>query len=198
MLTIIEDSSPFYVNFTHSGVAEIITLCQKELTKIPKVETFLHYKLPIEVSKKILNLIPFSEKIKFQEDRVSLFISAPGYRHYVHIDGASVSLNYGISIVNNECVTNWYSNTDIDSNFKVTPNMPWNRAVIDISEFDKNKQVPIKSFTQKQQEVVLLNTLMYHDFDNSSSKDVRVILTLRPTNKQMQWDEIKNTIQGLE
>jgi hypothetical protein len=198
MLTIIEDCDPFYVNFTHAGVAEIINLCQKELTKIPKVVTFLHHKLPTEVSKKILNLIPFSEKIKFQEDRVSLFISAPGYRHCIHIDGASVSLNYGISIVNDKCVTNWYSNTDINSNFKVTPDMPWNRAVIDISEFDKNKQVPIKSFTQKQQQVVLLNTLMYHDFDNSSSKDDRVILTLRPINKQMPWNEIKNNIQGLE
>jgi len=189
--TIVEDSSPFYVKFTHDGLDKIISICQDELKKVPEVKTFLHHTLSIGVGKKILDLLPLSKKINFQEERVSLFISAPGYKHYVHIDGASVSINYGVSIVDNKCITNWYADNDIVNNFKITPDLPWNRALIEKSEFDKNKQLPVKSFLHKQQEAVIFNSSRYHDFDNSNSKEYRSVLTLRLVNKNITLEDVK-------
>lgn len=192
--TIIEDSSPFYFKFTHDGLEKIISICQEELKKIkefPKVNTFLSHAFSIDVGKKILDLLPLSKKITFQEDRVTLFISAPGYKHYVHIDGAAVSVNYGVSIVDNKCITNWYSNIDIINNFNLTPDLPWNRSLVKRAEFNKSKQLPIKSFLHRQQEAIIFNSLIYHDFDNTNSKEYRSILTLRPMNKNLTLDDIK-------
>ncbi len=189
--TIIEDSSPFYIKFAHDGLDKIIAICNEELKKVPEVKTFSHHTLSINVGKQILDLLPLSKKISFQEERVSLFISAPGYKHYVHIDGALVSVNYGVRVADNACITNWYSDDVIVNNFKVTPDLPWNRALIERSEFDKNKQLPEKSFIHKQQEAIIFNSSKYHDFDNSNSKEYRAILTLRLVNKNITLEDLK-------
>jgi hypothetical protein len=189
--TIIEDSSPFYIKFTHAGHDRIIDISREELKKVSEVKTFLNYTFSIDVGKQILNLFPLSKKISFQQERVSLFISAPGYKHYVHIDGALVSVNYGINIVDNTGITNWYADDDIVNNFRIYPNLPLDRAIIERSAFDKNKQLPVKSFIHKQQEAIIFNSSKYHNFDNSNSKEYRAILTLRTVNRNITFEDLK-------
>jgi hypothetical protein len=176
-----------------------VAICQEELKKIPKPKSFQHYTLPIATGLKIISLIPFSNKFKLTESRASLFISPKKYTHYVHIDWmAPISLNYGIDIPNDMCVTNLYDKKDIEDNFKVTSDIPWNSAKLPIEEFNKNIRLPKKSFIHKQNEVVILNTSIYHNFDNSNSEKDRTILTLRLSNpkKYGNYENIKKIIFG--
>jgi hypothetical protein len=109
---------------------------------------------------------------------------------------APISLNYSIDISNDKCITNLYDTKEIENNFKINSDVPSNLAKISIEDFNKNKKLPIKSFVHKQNEVVLLNTSMYHDFDNSASKEERVILTLRLAKPDCfdNYDNIKKRI----
>jgi len=187
---IIEDSSPFYVKFKHQGLEDIIVICQHELEKISQTNTFAHHALPVDVAEKILDHLPLSKLIDFQKNRVSLFISAPGHRHEIHIDQAPVSINYGVSILDNLCQTNWYADHDIVDNFPVAADHV-SRAFIHKSDFDKNRQLPVKSFIMAQGEAVVFNSNDYHDFDNGRSRHYRCVLTLRLANKNIKFDFLK-------
>lgn len=199
---IIEDSSPYYVKYTHENIDAIVSICRTELEKAPslfrklleeKTIGFSNYTLSNKIGRQILSLIPFSNKIQFKENRVSLFISGPGYKHYVHIDGALTSINYGIDISDNLCVTNWYDSNDIVSNFNITSDS-YNRAIVSKEEFEKNQQLPKYKFTHKQDEAILFNTSIHHNFDNSRSNSNRIILTLRPVNDQILFEDVKKIL----
>jgi len=190
---IIEDHSPFYVKFSHPGQAEIIELCQRELAEQGPVKTFNHYKIPLDRAREILTLLPLSRYIMFNGYRVSLFIVAPGYRHQVHIDQASVSINYGVSIRDDLCVTRWYADRDIEDNLTVHEDDS-SRAIIDHRDFQRCPQQPQKSMTMQQGEAVIFNSSQYHDFDNSRSPHPRCILTLRLYNKNIQFDFLKRAM----
>lgn len=182
MYTIIEDCSPYYIRFTYDNISEIINLVSA--IELPDTSHFLHHKLPLHTAAQVLSLLPFNDTFDFIQHRVSLFATPAGYTHFPHKDGLTtrVSINFGIRILDDKCVTNWYSDADINDNFTPTNNLPYNRALVPCPVFNKNKQVPIKSMTAVQGECVLLNTDLYHDFDNSQSVNSRVILTLRLCN----------------
>lgn len=188
-----QDHSPFYVDFTHPEQADIIALCQRELADQSPVKTFRHHAMPLPRAREILSLLPLSRQIPFIEERVSLFISAPGYRHEVHIDPAPVSINYGIDIRDDLCVTHWYSDRDIEDNLTVYEN-DINRAIINHRDFQRRPQQPQKSLCLAQGQAVIFNSSKYHDFDNSRSPHPRCILTLRPRSRQILFDSMHKLI----
>lgn len=192
---IIEDHSPFYLKFTHPGQAEIIDLCRQELSNITPVEVFRHHKVNLPLAREIIALVPLSRQMVFMEHRVSLFISAPGYRHEVHIDIAPVSINYGIDIQDDLCETRWYSAEDIESNLTVYKN-DINRAIIDHRDFERRPQQPQKSLRMQQGEAVIFNSSKYHAFDNSQSPHRRCILTLRLFNGNTGFDRVTQAMFG--
>jgi hypothetical protein len=177
MLTVIEDCSPYYIRFTHPGIEELVEVCQG---LIPDVDTlskgFTHFRIADRQS--IINLTPVSKLIPLCKERVSLFISKPGLYYRAHKDGlfTRFGINYTIRVLDDKCVTSWYSDADL-VNYKID-NLESNTSRECIG-FDKKKHTPLKSMTARQGEGILFNTEIFHDWDNSNSPNSRVVLTLR-------------------
>jgi hypothetical protein len=140
------------------------------------------FNLPLAHS--ILDSTPLSKDLSLRKDRVSYFVSGPGFYYRAHKDGwpgDRYSLNYTLSVKDEKCVTNWYNDEDLENypiqNYGVAGgNVKNSRECVG---FDKLKHTPIKSMIAKQGECILFNTDIFHDFDNRESENYRVILTLR-------------------
>lgn len=198
--TIIEDCSPYYIRFTHDNIDEIINFCKEELSKVTTTTLFTHHKLDLENSEKLIKLIPMSTELKIIKERVSLFISKPGFYYRPHKDGIDhrISLNYAVEILDTDCVTSWYSDDEL-KNYPLE-GLSWENKSREVKGFIKNKDkhTPVKSMTAKPNECVLFNTDIFHSFDNTKSKNSRTILTLRVHNPGVHYfDDVKKILFGL-
>jgi len=175
---IIEDCSPYYIRFTHRGIDDIVNysnICSNNLTTISK---FTHLKLPEHQSLHMLSLTPIATQMTLMKNRVSLFISKPGLYYRAHKDGLHnrFSINYTIKVLDDECVTNWYSDDDL-KNYPID-NLP-NRSSRECLGFVRGNHIPLKTMIAKQNECILFNTEIFHDWDNTTSQNERIVLTLR-------------------
>ena len=196
-MEIIEDCSPYYIRFTHDGINDLVDLCQSyvtaELLEKNKDEDFFNHKLPLNQSEKVLSLLPFLDKIKLIKERVSLFVTKPGYYYRAHKDGPNhrCSLNYTIIVMDNKCVTSWYSD-DILNDYTIDSTHKDSRECLG---FVKENQTPIKSMIAKPNEAILFNTEIFHDWDNTNSENYRVVLTLRSQNPgEVYFNDVKNIL----
>jgi hypothetical protein len=175
---IIEDCSPYYIRFTHIGIDNIIDYINNYTNGIKTTSEFTHRKLPKYESLHVLSLTPISTQIPLVENRVSLFISKPGLYYRAHKDGLNnrFSINYVTKVLDNNCVTNWYSDEDLKD-------YPIDNTVNNLSReclgFVKENHIPLKSMIAKQNECILFNTEIFHDWDNTTSQNERIVLTLR-------------------
>lgn len=178
--TIIEDCSPYYIRFTHDGINTVIQECIDAIRDVKFIKGFTHHILSAELANAVLNATPLSKIFELKKYRVSLFVTNPGYYYSAHKDGPDcrVSLNYTVSILDDKCVTSWYSDADL-AEYKLDPRYINSREV---EGFDKSNHIPTCSMTAKPNEFVLFNTELYHDFDNSNSTNQRIVLTLRLKN----------------
>lgn len=186
--TIIEDCSPYYIRYTFDGLEELLSLCRSYQLPPRNNIGFQHLKMVPTWSKKILDLTPVSKQMPINEHRVSLFLTEPGFYYGAHKDGQDhrFSLNFTSMVLDDRCLTSWYtdeelaglevSTTELPSMGLKNPRPNQSREVLN---WVKSKHTPIKSMTAKQDEAILFNTDMFHDFDNSSSSNRRVVLTLR-------------------
>lgn len=182
---IIEDCSPFYIRYRHPGIEKIInTSLQAKKTFIDpkeKKQSFIHYRLPLDIAATILMCAYKAKELNFIEQRVSLFVTQPGYYYRPHKDGLAipVGINYNIDIQDEKCVTSWYS----DETFKDRPIDTLNGVSREIGDFDRRSEInlhtPLKSMIAKPGEAVLFNTNYYHSVNNIESRCERTILTLR-------------------
>jgi hypothetical protein len=196
VLSIIEDCSPYYIRFTHDGIQEIINTCLSFITDGSFIKPFTHHRFNIDEANTVLNMLPFSKEIELNQNRASLFVSQPGIYYRAHKDGLTnrFSINYTIKILDDKCVTSWYSDEDL-AEYKID-NLPTNtsRECID---FDKRKHIALKSMTAKPNECILFNTDIFHDFDNRNSTHERIILTLRAKQPgEMYFEDIKKILFG--
>lgn len=189
-LKIIEDSSPFYIRFSFENVDKIIHLCKLFTDK--KIDGFEHYKLNQYISKKIISMLPFSKYFEWEIDRVSLFITDPGYYYRAHKDGKnnSISFNIPIEINDNLCITSWYD--DSVRNYYHLDD--YSKSSRELVGFNKNLHTPIKTMTAKTNECILFNTEIFYDWDNRLSTNRRIVLTLRILDKTVDFDSIKKII----
>lgn len=191
---IIEDCSPYYIRFTHEGIDEIIKECLSIVKNNVYSKGFTHHALEENLAEKLLDKIPISKLLSINKSRVSFFITNPGYYYRAHKDGLDhrFSINYTIEILDDKCVTSWYSDSDLEKypidNLKhIEYYKDKNKFVYDngcsreADGFIKENHIPLKSMTAKSNEVILFNTDIFHDFDNSKSKNQRIVLTLRAT-----------------
>lgn len=197
MYTIIEDCSPFYIRFTYPGIEKLINKCKEIVQSNEYTLFFTHHRQDILVGIDILNMCPIAQELQLQKERVSLFVTQPGYYHRPHKDGYNhrISINFTITISDKNCVTSWYSDEDLkdypmdDVMFNFLKN---SREVVG---FDKTKHTPLKSTTFKEGECILFNTDIFHDFDNSKSNNQRVILTLRAENPEnIYFDDVRKLL----
>ena len=197
--SIIEDCSPYYIRYTHDGIQDILDYCN---VLTPDIKTlakdFTHYRLqPIE-SKKMLELVPSDSLPPLASDRVSLFISKPRMEYRAHKDGLvdHISINYTSRILDNKCITSWYSDADL-SIYKIDTKHYGSRECVG---FDKSKHTPVKSMIAQPNEAILFNTEIFHNWDNSLSNNERVVLTLRPTlsvRREIYFDTMKKIMFGI-
>lgn len=176
---IIEDCSPYYIRFTHDGLQEIIDYCNSNLPRFNlDSRTFIHYKFPKEQSEHLLSLIPMADQMPLRKHRVSLFITKPGRYYQAHKDGLfdRFSINYTVQINDDKCITSWYSDNECENYEIVAPLQNKSR---ECNGFLKENHTPEKSMIAKQNECILFNTEIFHDFDNRESKSTRIVLTLR-------------------
>lgn len=197
--TIIEDCSPYYIRFKHDGLDDVINFCKQTAPDVSHSDkTFVHHKLSLDDTATLLSLVPMhsSGELDFKTERVSLFLTSGGRYYRAHKDGLDnrVSINYTVSILDDKCVTSWYSDDDL----KEYPidNLP-TRTSRECSGFVKENHTPVKSMIAKQNECILFNTELFHDFDNRHSTNLRIVLTLRLKNQaNIFFDDVKEILFG--
>jgi len=185
LLNLIEDCSPYYIRFTFNTIPDIIDICNDALEK----DTFAHHKwlkLNTERVEKILSLIPFASDVNLNSDRALLFKEYPGGGSPIHKDAHDhkTSFNIGIKILDDKCITTWWSDEDMSEyaiDWKDIPgfksrNLLKNNNPVMAPGINKK---PIKQTVFKQGEFVLFNTDIYHTWDNSQSDNIRINLTMR-------------------
>lgn len=181
MIEIIEDASPYFVRLKHPGLEDVIDKCLFYIKEQKFGDKgFTHYRFSVEQARDILATIPFKDAFVFSIKRVSLFVTAPGHYYRAHKDGFDhrFSVNYTVKILDDKCVTSWYSDKDLE---EYDIESPLNKASgsRECEGFEKSKYQPIKTMTAKPGECILFNTDIFHDFDNSQSANQRIVLTLR-------------------
>jgi len=194
---IIEDCSPFYIRFTHPGIEQVINYCNIHTPQLREMaRPFVHHVLPIVNASKILEMTPLSKQLSLILGRVSLFMSKPGLYYRAHKDGLKcrISLNYTTQILDDKCITSWYSDDDLKNYLIDTLNRVSRQCV----GFKKNLHLPIKTMTAKPNECILFNTDIFHDWDNTQSDNYRVVLTLHLTNPgDVYFDDVKKLLFNL-
>jgi hypothetical protein len=203
--TIIEDCSPYYIRFTHDGINDLVKYCQSllstEVLQTPVNEfqhkhyvgNFKNLKLTMEQSKKILDILLPAKQLNFIKERVSLFITKPGFYYRAHKDGKNhrCSLNYTIQILDDKCVTSWYNDKDL-KDYNMDPLHLNSRECLG---FVKENHNPVKTMVAQPNEAILFNTEIFHDWDNTNSENYRVVLTLRSQNPgDFYFDDVKKLL----
>jgi hypothetical protein len=145
---IIEDCSPYYIRYTHEGISDIIDYCN-ECTPKFNTHPFVHHMLPEEKATKMLSLIPASKQLELMNNRVSLFISKPGLHYRAHKDGMDhrFSINYVSKVLDDKCITSWYSDDDLKDN---PIDKLLKKASRECVGFVKENHTPLKSMIAKQ------------------------------------------------
>lgn len=199
---IINDHSPYYITFTYSGFQDVVDYCRKfkplwdlQRLKLPMT----HIALPKSIGEDIIKKSNLPKELEFEENRVSLFITVPGGYYRPHKDGGTVraGINFPIQILDNECVTQWYSDEDmkhwpIDVDLE---KIEQSRENLLFDYTDKESLTPLKKISFQEGECILFNTDIFHDFDNTKSKYTRVILTLRLKNySDVYFDDFKKIL----
>ena len=182
MYTIIEDCSPYYIRFKFDGMDKIIDICRAELVNVERDQKFQAIDLSRDARLEILDLLPIAKDINLIKQRVSFFITPAGWKHIAHKDGYNhrVSINIPVQILDDECITKWYTDDEL-ANYELEVMDPkLNKAMRNLPTCNTDSHSSIQSFVMRQDECVLFNTDVWHDFDNRNSTHERVILTLRP------------------
>jgi hypothetical protein len=185
---IIEDCSPYFIRYKHTGSDEVIAMCKEKKSSyvdlLPRKLKFINYRLPELVGTEILNNVYGAKELSLNTKRVSLFVTQPQHYYRPHRDGLAVpmGINYNVDIADDKCVTSWYDTNAFIG--RPIDNLPSNssREIADYNRrLEKDTIRPVKSMTAKQGEVILFNTDLFHEVDNTNSPNERTILTLRST-----------------
>jgi hypothetical protein len=185
---IIEDCSPYFIRYKHTGSDEVIAMCKEKKSSyvdlLPRKLKFINYRLPELVGTEILNNVYGANELSLNTKRVSLFVTQPQHYYRPHRDGLAVpmGINYNVDIADDKCVTSWYDTNAFIG--RPIDNLPSNssREIADYNRrLEKDTIRPVKSMTAEQGEVILFNTDLFHEVDNTNSPNERTILTLRST-----------------
>lgn len=217
-MKIIADESPHYIEFDDEGIQKVQELLKTEIdakiyrpyiihdAKIEKyrttteiIRTATHSEVPkpftyeAKLGKRIIDLFPSLKCLKLTPIRVSLFISSPFTTYPPHRDGLSTpfGINIPISILDDGCVTSWYSDEQVKDcevvKLKISP--------VEIKNFDYQKHKPEKSFSMKPNLGVLFNVRQFHGFINNSP-NIRAILTMRNYDKDFTFGKAARLLLG--
>jgi hypothetical protein len=157
-----------------------------------------HWALPRSIGQSVLRKAQLPP-LDYLENRVSLFITKPGGYYRPHKDAGDhrISINYPIQILDQNCCTQWYSDEQL-AGWPIDPDMVkagMSRESMDFQHPDKARLIPSKSVCFQEGSCILFNTDIFHDFDNSQSEHVRVVLTIRLRDAgEMYFDDFKRIL----
>jgi hypothetical protein len=202
---IIEDCRPYYIRYTFDGLDRLIETCKSKIEFPDNELKFNRVNIDFDLADEIINFIPYKDKIQFNKQLAALYVSQPGLYYGAHKDGLAckVSYNFAISINDDKCVTSWYDEEEFNQ-YKVVndyiPAIDYKLKKLtsrEIIGFDKSKHTPVKTMTLNPNEAVLINTDIWHDWDNTQSNNERIVLTIRPIDPTLVTiEEAKNIIFG--
>ena len=190
--TIIEDCSPYYIRFTHAKIEDVIQRALHALAGVSLRKEnsnifpqnlhsgFNHHKPTQDLCDFIHASVPINHELDLNPHRAAMFITEPRYYYRAHKDLDNLySVNYHIQVLDQKCVTSWYSEDDCQQ-YKIDPLLT--KVSRDCKGFDKSKHTALKTMIAKQGECCLFNTDIWHDWDNSKSENFRIVMTLRDRN----------------
>ena len=177
-IEILEDCYPYYVRFTHEGIEELISASAEVVKDKKFFFKFSHNRFNRDDAERMLECCPLKDYFNLDVNRVSMFVSQPGLYYRAHKDGMNhrFSINYTVKILDEKCVTSWYSDEDLA---RYSIDNLQNSNSRECIGFNKSKHTPIKTMVAKPGECVLFNTDIFHDWDNSESENERMVLTFR-------------------
>lgn len=183
-MKLIEDCSPYYIRFHFDEITDIIDICNEALLDDNEQHNFKKQNLKFlkiteEKSNKIISLLPFSKDLKLTPHRMLLFITEPTGFSNIHKDSLDhrVSFNISVKVLDNKCKTNWWLDKDVSHLEKQIIDNPIMKSRNLIG--DASGIIPSKSTSFIEGEFLLINTDIYHNYDNSDSDNQRIILTMR-------------------
>jgi len=185
MYTIIEDNSPYYIKFNMPNAKEIASICSDTCNR-----NFNRYFESVALQQsdaiQIINLIPEFKNLKLLSQRLNLFISKPGLYSPPHKDGANMQfgINIPVEIADENCITNWYTDQSLSEyKYYTGPDhlLAKVRQVRQVHGYQVDDVTPAASTIMKPNECLLFNVNHFHDWDNRTSSNRRIVLTLRPS-----------------
>jgi hypothetical protein len=211
MYKIIKDCSPYYITFTHDGFDDVVSYAKDiidqklyrelDVSTVPSCKTAMEtiptyrtrfFLLEQEMQTQLLNLTPASQSLNLDPKSLKYFCSSPGLIHPIHKDNpktkpARYSLNYPVKILDAKCVTSWYSDLGI------VPNDGSRIGKI----IDPEAIQVLESMVLQANEAILLNTEIYHDWNNSKSTNERIVLTMRDHSPDVFFEDAKKMLFNL-
>lgn len=199
MFKIIENCSPYYIRFTHHNLDEVIKRSRCAVSDVNFTKQFTHHRLLPNQVEYIKEVCPLFNIFDLNSIRVSMFVSQPGLYYRAHKDGLNhrFSLNYTVKILDDKCVTSWYSDQEL-SHYPID-NLP-TRSSRECVGFIKENHTPLKTMVAQPDECILFNTELFHDWDNRASYNERMVLTLRLASyadADANFDNARNIILNL-
>jgi len=188
----LDNCSPYYVSFSHESLDDIVRLATSlETREWHRNRIFSKEVLPPHITEQILNYVPYARELGLTTTRAAIFISQPGFYYRAHKDGlrCGFGINYPLVVKDALCKTNWYSDDVADS----YPLDLCDGRSRELSGFDKSLHTPVYTATLQPNTGVLFNTDIYHDWDNSASGNVRVIMSLR-SSLDISYDSAKSIL----
>jgi hypothetical protein len=180
-----KDCRPYYILISHEGQDLVNSLAKdwadQNIFKFRRTisDKFSNNRLPYDCTRVLLQLsllslfshlcsLPYS----------SIYKTSPGFYYPPHKDGNSAApvswtINYMFDVTDDLCNTNWYSEESLNEYDSIEK--PGNIVKI----MNGNRVVPDCSTVFSSGCCALLNTELFHDFDNTVSTNSRSVLTLR-------------------
>jgi hypothetical protein len=138
---------------------------------------YSHLDFHEDISLQIMNMLPMSNLVPFNKERLAIFETPPGGGCGIHKDGmwSLTSFNIILEAHDDLCETTFYSDNDITG----TPTgMPYVRNIFpNYTKLDTFK--PIKRMVGKEGEMILFNPNIWHAWQNIKSPHRRRAVTMR-------------------
>jgi hypothetical protein len=209
MFNIIKDCSPYYILFTHQDLEGYTKLLQDIATSqkftdsmnycvsvtkeiVPSYQTKEWYPKGSQLDT-IIDNNPCTNLLNLSRSAAYL-TTLPGVYSPIHVDNngqtkqsVGYRINYPVFIKDNQCITSWYSGNGIVPNEKL--------SFFANPELSKPKLLESTSLAMGQ--IMLINTAIFHSWDNSQSINDRTIIGLRDESCDVSFDEAKKNLFGI-
>jgi hypothetical protein len=235
-ITIIEDASPFFIRFKFDGIEKVIDIGRENLKNLNSSSDLAGFKMvdKFEITREknpsnleeyengllisypsaaeasdIVDNLPWpNELLNFKDWAFEVLQTGTEFHWCVHKDRSNFGLNFFIDVPDDLCVTNFYSEEEVDSKMDYERQQSRKEADANPPEdkggplrrtynVDMHDLTPIKSYVGVQGEGMLINADIWHTWNNTSTK-ARSALLLRPKSplSRSSFEEIRLKLFG--